>query len=145
MTLTITCGLCCWTLQSLIVGWDAVLMQVATQQLQIRKADTDAEASSMKIRSLQADLQVRLLFQAHCCEMSPRCHRAHHMQRWALCGFTLALHLEQLTRPGWLVNPPTVIVSCLTFSGSAQALNGAQTYAGGHSRGREGSSAAAGG
>ena len=33
-------------------------MQVATQQLQIRKADTDAEASSVKMRGLQAELQV---------------------------------------------------------------------------------------
>ena len=32
--------------------------QVATQQLQIRKADTDAEANSVKIRSLQAELHV---------------------------------------------------------------------------------------
>ena len=31
---------------------------MATQQLQIRKADTDAEASGAKLRSLQAQLQV---------------------------------------------------------------------------------------
>ncbi len=31
---------------------------MATQQLQIRKADTDAEANNVKIRSLQAELQV---------------------------------------------------------------------------------------
>lgn len=36
----------------------SVAMQVATQQLQIRKADMDAEASSVRIRSLQAELQV---------------------------------------------------------------------------------------
>jgi len=36
----------------------AMPMQVATQQLQIRKADTDAEASSTKIRNLQSELQV---------------------------------------------------------------------------------------
>ena len=31
---------------------------MATQQLQIRKADTDAEASGAKLHSLQAQLQV---------------------------------------------------------------------------------------
>ena len=53
----------CWCVSLLLLLSDLgskqrIATQVATQQLQIRKADTDAEANNVKMRSLQAELQV---------------------------------------------------------------------------------------